>query len=377
MLGRATALHENNKKRRRTDSTAGVSSSSSPAAPIIFTSPGLKPDVRLNVLGTDFHVHSIILKLHSNFFRRFLDSPDKHPAPDSALFRYEYSSVIETDGASAVKWVLEPGRKVSLSGLESHVKSRAPSPQTLVLDGPSMFELPEDFKTELEVDSFRKLLCAMYNRPYAIRSVFDLTRLINLADYYCALPIVSATLSGALLGSSIFGKTSWLTDVRDPRADLLILAMKLRHPILFREAFIHVVGRWDPSKMMGIVQENSELMRLVMRESHAIYIRTMDTQLVLLRNRDEAALARGILNDDESETMDAKFYRAIMERLQDDDPWYVGYQELRKPLDALLQNNLMLDHNGSLPGMYPYEDCFLCANVSDEEMPWNRDEVDW
>jgi len=76
---------------------------------IIFASPGLKPDLRLRLFEkVELHVHSIILKLYSNYFRRFLDSPEKKLAPESALFKYEYSTVIDEDGT----WALEPDSKV-------------------------------------------------------------------------------------------------------------------------------------------------------------------------------------------------------------------------------------------------------------------------
>jgi hypothetical protein len=77
-------------------------------APFIFVSPGLKPDTRLKVFKQEFHVHSLILKLHSNFFRKFLDSPDKPEGPASRYFQYEYVSVIDDDGM----WALEPAAKV-------------------------------------------------------------------------------------------------------------------------------------------------------------------------------------------------------------------------------------------------------------------------
>jgi hypothetical protein len=48
-----------------------------PKSPIVFQSPGIRPDVSLKVFDVEFHVHSILLKLHSAFFRKFLDSPDK------------------------------------------------------------------------------------------------------------------------------------------------------------------------------------------------------------------------------------------------------------------------------------------------------------
>jgi hypothetical protein len=72
--------------------------------PVIFKSSGVKPDVRLRLFGIrEFHVHSSILKLHSNYFRKFLDSPDKTPAAPSASWKYDYVSVVDEDG----EWGLE------------------------------------------------------------------------------------------------------------------------------------------------------------------------------------------------------------------------------------------------------------------------------
>lgn len=53
--------------------------------PIVFSTPGYQPDVRLVVFDQEFHVHSILLKLHSAYFRKFLDSPDKAPKVTNAV----------------------------------------------------------------------------------------------------------------------------------------------------------------------------------------------------------------------------------------------------------------------------------------------------
>jgi hypothetical protein len=45
-----------------------------------------------------------------------------------------------------------------------------------------------------EVSLFEKLLCAIYHRSYKIERCAELTSLTSLADYYCALPILSRTL---------------------------------------------------------------------------------------------------------------------------------------------------------------------------------------
>jgi hypothetical protein len=66
----------------------------------IFVSPGLQPDVRFKVFGKwEFHVNSVILKLYSAFFRRFLDPANKEDeTPHSSQFKYEWVSEIDEDG---------------------------------------------------------------------------------------------------------------------------------------------------------------------------------------------------------------------------------------------------------------------------------------
>lgn len=51
----------------------------------------------------------MILKLHSNYFRKFLDSADKPNAPATALFKYNYTTVVDDDGI----WAVEPKSTVS------------------------------------------------------------------------------------------------------------------------------------------------------------------------------------------------------------------------------------------------------------------------
>jgi hypothetical protein len=84
--------------------------------PIVFASPGTQPDVRFMVLKQEFHLHSVILKLHSNFFRRFLDSADKQGPPEFASFRYEYVSVIDEKGEEPL-WALDVAAKVRSADL--------------------------------------------------------------------------------------------------------------------------------------------------------------------------------------------------------------------------------------------------------------------
>jgi hypothetical protein len=74
---------------------------------IVFAASGLKPDVRIKVFDQEFHVHSVVLKLHSAFFRRFLDVEDR-ASSYSKTFRYDYISCVDVDGG----WGLEAATEV-------------------------------------------------------------------------------------------------------------------------------------------------------------------------------------------------------------------------------------------------------------------------
>lgn len=77
----------------------------------IFTLAGFTADVRRLVFEQEYHVHSVILKLFSAYFRKFLDSPDKPGKPASASFQYEYATAPDDDET----WALEPANKIRFS----------------------------------------------------------------------------------------------------------------------------------------------------------------------------------------------------------------------------------------------------------------------
>jgi hypothetical protein len=95
------------KKRSRVDSVLVEAG----PPPIKFISPGFTADTCITVFGQDYHVHSTILKLHSNYFRKFLDSADKPNAAATAIFKYNYTTVVDDDGI----WAVEPKSTVSFT----------------------------------------------------------------------------------------------------------------------------------------------------------------------------------------------------------------------------------------------------------------------
>jgi hypothetical protein len=77
------------------------------ANPIVFAASGLKPDVRIKVFEQEFHVHSVVLRLHSAFFRKLIDVEDR-VSSYSETFRYDYISCVDVGGG----WGLEVATEV-------------------------------------------------------------------------------------------------------------------------------------------------------------------------------------------------------------------------------------------------------------------------
>ncbi|KAL2070504.1 hypothetical protein VTL71DRAFT_13530 [Oculimacula yallundae] len=284
------------------------------SAPIVYASPGLKPDVRIRILSDVYHVHSIILKLHSNYFRRFLDSPEKTGTRASAEFEYEYVAVFDEDGTFA----LEP----------------ATAENTTQHSGFG--------DVYLATQIFPKLLSAMYNRPYKLESIGDLLALTTLADFHCALPIVSSSTTAALLNGQSGTDLFFLYDdsLRGWSASLT-LAKNIRNPVLFRECFIHLVGLWDPDHEDEEIKQHPETYVLVLKE-------------------------HGLFDIDELKEADRGSPSLVTKK--------VGfYRKWKSQTDSIMANNLLFGKGSIGPG----QDYLLCAQISDDDMPWNKDEIDW
>lgn len=94
-----------------TDYEAGIAMATSgtnpaptrPPAPIVLVSRG-PCDARLIVFDQEYHVHSDVLKLQSEYFFKFLDSPDKENLPSTETrFKYEWVTKVDDDGEG---WML-------------------------------------------------------------------------------------------------------------------------------------------------------------------------------------------------------------------------------------------------------------------------------
>ena len=67
-------------------------------APIIL-SDAVGPDTLIRVFNQEFHVHSTVLKIQCEFFKLFMDSPDKVAGTSTnPRFNYEWATKVDADG---------------------------------------------------------------------------------------------------------------------------------------------------------------------------------------------------------------------------------------------------------------------------------------
>jgi hypothetical protein len=65
---------------------------------VVFTIPRKYPDTRFRVFDQEFLVYSPTLRLHSEFFRIFLDSLEKTESSRLGRYCYDWVTLVDDDG---------------------------------------------------------------------------------------------------------------------------------------------------------------------------------------------------------------------------------------------------------------------------------------
>jgi hypothetical protein len=103
-----------------------------------------------------------------------------------------------------------------------------------------------------EEEIFEKMLCAMYLLPYQFTMADDIIHLTSITEYYPALPIVSRTLTDALLKSPCINCFFMRRKVNQ----LLESAVKLRHEYLFRDCLAWTVIPWAEPHYLRLSEQS-------------------------------------------------------------------------------------------------------------------------
>lgn len=282
----------------------------------------------------------------------------------------------------------------------------------------------------VEATKLEDLLSAIYLRRREIPSFQRLSDLVEMGDFYCALPAVSIFVEANLHNSP-----GLLRDISHMPSDMLGEATKLRSRTLFREAFIHIVGQWSEEMQRAwgppnlgvdlednarreledlvelyygrlcakLVTANSFLLNCCVKEPR-VWVGKQERKEWQIRNdledlrweiiRGELQFQQGTFSEASFSAYERLYNASFMPTPEQTERYRVlrgkgKYgtahlaQELgrevadlvRDKLGPLMQNFLQL--NNSVGGDKASYNYFLCTNLADEDLPWNGDELEW
>ncbi|TGO08726.1 hypothetical protein BTUL_0194g00060 [Botrytis tulipae] len=307
----------------------------------VYKLPGHKVDVKLLVFDYEIHCHSLMLKLGSAYFRKFLDSADKAPAPANATFRYEYVTI--QDAPEDV-----PSLEVA-----SKVEGRGDKP---VDNGFDHWHI-----------AFKHMTDCMYGKSFTLASFDDINFLAKVADFYGALPVVSRTLDTVFFRSPTF-----IERIPDNAGSLLKIAYQLRNRTLYKECMIHVAGRWKSNPCISEDNMDLRIRVLVAYGSICDKLVTANQKLIEL----VAKIPRDQNIHDELRWMAQRcstslsvYYRQFYDKQYN--------KEINETIAKILTSNLILDPSKLGAGQGKFKDYFVCAEITDKELPWDEEEEDW
>ncbi|KAH8680076.1 hypothetical protein BGZ60DRAFT_428359 [Tricladium varicosporioides] len=343
---------------------------SEPLPPILFSVPSdPKPDTLFQVFEQPFHVSSTALKMHSAFFRKFLDSPDKAKLPShSGCFKYRWISSIDSEGTWSLVCYTPDIEKDSQEGTN---------------------KLKSDKATE--INAFRSLMSAIHMYPFDVTNVAQLVLLTGLADYYCALP----RLSDALYRTCLRNPHTIAEIIRLNSCVTLEIAAKLRNEVLFKECAAHAINPWGNPAFRHHAFEDHRLKEILQITYGNLCEKVVNIQqqiLLVQANLEPKDLRQhfhrasdnvlpgclqsvGLLPSTQKKINLPAYFRGLSNSRIGLPP---GFKDVIAPI---LSNNLVLagsgtrtDAAGSDGFYYTY---FLCTKVPDESLPWDLNDMDW
>ncbi|TGO08200.1 hypothetical protein BTUL_0221g00170 [Botrytis tulipae] len=278
--------------------------------------------------------------MHSAFFRKFMDSPNKIPAKAGAAFAYEWVDEVDDDGSG---WhVVADSNKKSSKKLSEGISEPA---------------------TEV----FVSMLNCIYRIPFEIDPK-QLTELTKLADYYRCLPAASNNLYACFYMSPNL-------DIHKAR-DLIESAYKLRQPLLFRDCVIYIAGTMQPMSRLFYQDKNlntqQALQQVLMAVRNKIFENHLEAQEAMYTKASSSGELFKTMKEISVKVLEQDFfhqpyfYRKLLDR----------EEEFFEDLNYVLSGNLQLD-SSAMAGVGYYDDHFFCADLSDEDLPWDTTETDW
>ncbi|TGO46548.1 hypothetical protein BOTNAR_0580g00070 [Botryotinia narcissicola] len=282
-----------------------------------------------------------MLKLGSDYFRKFLDSADKTPAPANATFRYEYVTIQDT-----------PDDVPSLE-VASKVEGRG--------------DKPIDTGSDHWYIAFKHMTDCMYGKPFTLARFDDIKFLAKVTDFYRALPVVSRKLD-----TVFFRSPKFIERIPDNAGSLLKIAYQLKNQTLYKESMIQVAGRWKSNPCIS--EDDMDLRIRVLAACGSICDKLVTANQKLIKRVADYSNDHNIHNElvyiayHYSSPL-AGYYRRFYDKHYD-----INFDVA---LTTVLTSNLILDPSKLGAGQGKFKDYFVCAEITDKELPWDEEEEDW
>jgi hypothetical protein len=225
----------------------------------------------------------------------------------------------------------------------------------------------------------------MFNQEYSITDSDELKSMTVLADCYRALPILSNTITG-----TFYSSPGLINSIRTNPCSVLVSAYKLRHKLLFRESFIHVLGPWSNPRYKQLPEEQQDLIKMATdryTEMEAkIFQLLKDILELAAREPPSYNNASGGFPQAASSVLCrvSSSYCGKTGRLM-----YPSFLQncvylptVKDKVTPLLKNHLILNKS-AVPGQTDYKqnndfrDFFLCFDIKDHELPWDISKKEW
>ncbi|EPE24547.1 hypothetical protein GLAREA_08399 [Glarea lozoyensis ATCC 20868] len=325
-------------------------------SPIMFISPGQAVDTSIIVFNQEFRVSSVGLKANTMYFQKFLDpSNGSTNKKYSSKFKYQWYTKVEADGG----WCISSAPEDRVSDMTAYIGD-----------------------SEREEKAFHNLLRAVFSQQAVIEDATDLCRLTILADFTCCLPVVKNSLFQTLIKNP-----NLYASIQKTPLELIEWALKLRHPYLFRECLIHLLGPFHNPRYLKVENPTIFSIARVIDQQFRAYLCNVQRDLLglILEGKASAQFEtvwRHHLKGSHvlvaSTQTRVIYYPAWFRKLCTIDH---ANEELnsavKRILGPVLKNCLTLDGSGAQSGEGRFRDYFLCYDIPDSVMPWNENESDW
>lgn len=218
-------------------------------APIIL-SDAVGPDTLIRVFNQEFHVHSTVLKIQCEFFKLFMDSPNKVAGfyKSQVQVRVGYEGRCRWRLVAGICGDIEGGGRRNLSLASASFVSNAM--QEAKAKGIALLEY--EGVISIQIKALYMILLSIYNQSFVIERWTHLARAVELANYYEALPALSNMLYASIPRNHWF-----INQIPGMAEKIVLLADKMQNAQLFRECMVHLMGPWHNPAYQWIENEQT------------------------------------------------------------------------------------------------------------------------